>query len=168
MAGTMRMDGNLAAGLLTALAGADDAVREAAGRQGLHAAARAMLKAARRKAPVGRKGQARRDAVARSKQRKDRRARPLKQTGYVRRIKPNPKRGDLDWAAALGFSAYHARLVELGHGGPKPAPPHPYFAPALLAARSEALAAAVDATDRALAQSIRGVARKAEAVSRRR
>ena len=68
----------------------------------------------------------------------------------------------------LGFSAYHARLVELGHGGPKPAPPHPYFAPALLAARSEALAAAVDATDRALARSIRGVARKAEAVSRRR
>lgn len=164
----MRLDGDLGGALLTALDGADEAVRVAAGKYGLPAAARTMLKAVRRKAPVGRKGRARAAAVARSKRRRDRRARPLKQTGYVSRLKPNADRGDADWGAAFGFSAYHARLVELGHDGPKPAPPHPYFAPAALSARGDALAAAADATDDALRRLTRAVARKSEAILRLR
>lgn len=158
MAGLIRLDGDLGRGLLEALQGADDAVKEAAGKYGLPAAGRAILKTARKKAPRKRKAGAAWSRV------RDKRARPLRLTGYVSRIKPN--RTYPYWGAAVGFSAYHARLVELGHGG-KPAPPHPYFAPAVLAARGEALAAAVEATDRALEKSIRGVARKAEAETRR-
>lgn len=159
MAGRMRLDGDIGRGLLEALRGADEEVKEAAGKYGLPAAGRAILKAARKKAPSKRKAGAGWSRV------KDKRARPLRMTGYVSRIKPN--RTYPYWGAAVGFSAYHARLVELGHGGPKPAPPHPYFAPAALAARNEALAAAVDATDRALEKSIRGVARNAETAVRR-
>lgn len=31
--------------------------------------------------------------------------------------------------------AHHAHLVEFGHGGPHPAPPHPYMRPALMSQR---------------------------------
>lgn len=36
-------------------------------------------------------------------------------------------------------SAPHARLVEFGHGGPKPAPEHPYMRPAYEATKDQAL-----------------------------
>lgn len=33
--------------------------------------------------------------------------------------------------------AFHRHIVEFGHGGPAPAPPHPYMAPAIQATRSK-------------------------------
>jgi len=39
---------------------------------------------------------------------------------------------------AFGKDAPHAKLVEYGHGGPKPAPPHPFARPAYEAAKDEA------------------------------
>lgn len=33
--------------------------------------------------------------------------------------------------------AFHRHLVEFGHGGPSPAPAHPYMQPAILATRSQ-------------------------------
>jgi HK97 gp10 family phage protein len=36
-----------------------------------------------------------------------------------------------DGGAIVQASAPHSHLVEFGHGGPKPAPPHPFLRPAL-------------------------------------
>ena len=166
MPGQMQLQGNVGNALLDMLDGADELVRYAAGRYGLPAAARAILRAGRKRAPVGRKGSARKAAVERAKSRKDRRALPLKRTGYVKRLKPRPQVGDPNWGAAVGFSAYHARLVELGHGGPKPAPPHPYFAPAALAARGTALDEAARATDQNMLRASRGLRAHLENVAR--
>ena len=43
-------------------------------------------------------------------------------------------------AAGAGgrHKAYHAHLVEYGHGGPRPAPPHPFFRKGLDAGRARA------------------------------
>lgn len=38
----------------------------------------------------------------------------------------------------IGNGAPHAHLVEFGHGGPKPAPEHPFMAPAYEATKEEA------------------------------
>lgn len=59
---------------------------------------------------------------------------------------------DVGLIAEFGVSykrtkARHAHLVEYGHGGPKPAPPHPFWAPAVEAkgeAVVDALVAAVN------------------------
>lgn len=40
----------------------------------------------------------------------------------------------------IGNHAPHAHLVEFGHGGPAPAPEHPFMAPAYEAAKDEAYA----------------------------
>lgn len=40
--------------------------------------------------------------------------------------------------------APHAHLVEFGHGGPKPAPPHPFMRPAYEAKKAEARAILVE------------------------
>lgn len=166
MPGQIRMDGDLSAGLLAMLDGADSLVRYAAGRYGMTAAARQILRAARKRAPVGRRGAARKAAVERAKERKDKRALPLKRTGYVKTLRPNLAKGDADWAAAVGFAAYHAMLVELGHGGPKPAKAHPYFAPAALAARGAALEAAGRATTDNMHRAARSLANHTQRVAR--
>ena len=44
-------------------------------------------------------------------------------------------------------SARHAHLVEDGHGGPHPAPPHPFWEPAVQAHYQEALQALDDTID---------------------
>lgn len=40
--------------------------------------------------------------------------------------------------------AHHAHLVEGGHGGPHPAPPHPFWEPAVRAHATEAVEAMLD------------------------
>ena len=40
--------------------------------------------------------------------------------------------------------AYHAHLVEGGHGGPHPAPPHPFWRPTVQAHGTEAVNALID------------------------
>ena len=46
----------------------------------------------------------------------------------------------------LRADAPHAHLVELGHGGPHPAPPHPFLVPAVEETRDRQLKAAAKAT----------------------
>ena len=44
------------------------------------------------------------------------------------------------WQTHVG--RFYAYWVEYGHGGPKPAPPHPFFRPAIAAKRNDAIARA--------------------------
>ena len=48
--------------------------------------------------------------------------------------------------------ARHAHLVEGGHGGPHPAPPHPFWEPAVLVHGQEAVDAVNDVTDEIIDQ----------------
>jgi len=50
----------------------------------------------------------------------------------------------------LRADAPHAALVELGHGGPHPAPPHPFLVPAVMSAPGEQLRAAAKVAEREL------------------
>ena len=50
----------------------------------------------------------------------------------------------------LAAESPHAHLVELGHGGPRPAGPHPFMVPAVVMTRTEQLQAAGRAVFRAL------------------
>jgi len=49
-----------------------------------------------------------------------------------------------------GHEAPHAQLVEYGHGGPKPAPPHPFMRPAYEATKDEAMRIAMEKIKAAL------------------
>jgi len=61
---------------------------------------------------------------------------PLGPTGRLKRAciaKKMPRRGSnpaVSIAAVNYKVAPHMHLVEFGHGGPRPAPPHPFFRPA--------------------------------------
>ena len=50
----------------------------------------------------------------------------------------------------FGNDAPHAHLVEFGHGGPAPAPEHPFMAPAYEATKDEAMRIVRDAIAEAL------------------
>ena len=63
-------------------------------------------------------------------------------TGLLRsKIKVRTRRGRVELAA----EAPHAHLIELGHGGPQPAPPHPFMEPAIRNTVSRQLEAAAKA-----------------------
>lgn len=58
-------------------------------------------------------------------------------TGKLRKSIKKQKRKSKDFAASVELydwivraTAPHAHLVEFGHGGPRPAPPHPFLQPA--------------------------------------
>ena len=56
------------------------------------------------------------------------RIRPHRRTGNLERgIRVLRKRGRRATMILVASTARHSHLVELGHGGPKPAPPHPYL-----------------------------------------
>ena len=56
---------------------------------------------------------------------------------------------------AGGAGARQALLVEYGHGGPHPAPPHPYLEPAISGTRSLQFKAAVAAMRRSLVAALK-------------
>ena len=51
--------------------------------------------------------------------------------------------------ASLESHAPHSYVVERGHGGPRPAPPHPFLEAAVMGTRQKQLRAAAAAIDRA-------------------
>lgn len=67
---------------------------------------------------------------------------PLGPTGNLKRsivAKPFQKKGrGLSFVAVDRKIAPHAGLVEFGHGGPRPAPPHPFFRPVIDSYKGEA------------------------------
>jgi len=71
---------------------------------------------------------------------------PLGPTGNLRKgigTKLVVYQGDETAVLMVGVNfrkAPHAHLVEYGHGGPQPAPPHPFLRPAFDAAKATALA----------------------------
>ena len=57
-------------------------------------------------------------------------------------------------AQAGGRGAFQAHLVEKGHGGPKPAPPHPYLLPAYEQTQGQQLGVAINAMRRAFDRTV--------------
>jgi len=131
--------------VLEALAGVDQEYRNQAMPPALRAAARVHLRAARARVKTGKK--------KKPKPKKGQRPTRLKLSTRVITIRKysrvgRPRTGDIpDIAVAFGFYAPHAWLVEHGHGGPKPAPPHPYLIPAVEATQGPAFQAAVTVLD---------------------
>jgi HK97 gp10 family phage protein len=61
----------------------------------------------------------------------------LKAAAYASYIPPKLGREVFAFAGIRPRKAPHAHLVEFGHGGPHPAPPHPFFRPAWDEMKSE-------------------------------
>ena len=135
-------------------------VRLVVGRTGLRAAAGIVLRAARKKAPVGKGRISRKRAINILAGHK--RSRALKDTGYAKSVKPKAQYDN--FAAVAGFSAPHSWLVEHGHGGPRgPARPHPYLAPAI----RETEQRCVGAIERALSRAMPEIRTAAQAAANR-
>jgi len=77
----------------------------------LLAAARKVRKRIKQKAPRGPTGN-------------------LKKAAYAKALPATMTRPTVAFAGIRARKAPHAHLVEFGHGGPHPAPPHPFLRPA--------------------------------------
>ncbi len=74
-------------------------------------AARKVQKRIKEKAPLGPTGK-------------------LKKSTYAKALPPTMTGSAVAFAGVRAKAAPHAHLVEYGHGGPHPAPPHPFIRPA--------------------------------------
>jgi len=54
----------------------------------------------------------------------------LKKSTYAKALPPTVTQRAVAFAGVRARKAPHAHLVEYGHGGPHPAPPHPFIRPA--------------------------------------
>ena len=105
---------------------------------GLIAAARVVRDEARQTAAFADKSGRLRDSI-----RASRRAQTVYTSAGRKRVP-----GAAAQVRAGGPGAEQAMLVEYGHGGPHPAPPHPYLEPSLISTRSRQFAAAASAMRR--------------------
>ena len=136
-------------------------LRIAVGKSGLRAAAGIVLRSAQKKAPIGTGRISRKRAINIAAG--QRRSLSLRDTGYAKSIRP--KAQYKDWASAVGFSAYHAYLVEHGHGGPRgPAKPHPYLQPAIRETDKRCVGAIEKALAKAMPEIRRATQRAADRV----
>jgi len=95
-------------------------------KQAVNQAATPIRKQAQKNAPVGKTGNLKRNIIKKSKLYKNQ-AVVLSVVGGQYKKDPSEE-----------GSANHAHLVEFGHGGPKPAPPHPFMRPAFDATKGKA------------------------------
>lgn len=91
------------------------------GRRGVAKGARLMVKSAKAKAPV-RTGQLKKSLGFRPRTYK---------TGLFAVIGPRAGFETVDESGKKHDPKKIAHLVEMGHGGPRPAPPHPFLRPAM-------------------------------------
>ena len=61
----------------------------------------------------------------------------LKKAVYAKALPETSKSVAVAFAGIRPRKAPHASLVEYGHGGPHPAPPHPFFRPAVDSVKDE-------------------------------
>lgn len=137
-----------AAALLRKLKDIDKRAGNKAARKGLGNAGNVVLRAMKAKVPVGT------GSLKRSLGRKVSRKKRLgglasiigSRVGEVAGTgKWKSKRRDGKLAAGSVKPHKYAHLVELGHGGPHPAPPHPFMRPAYDESRSAIMAAIIEA-----------------------
>jgi HK97 gp10 family phage protein len=76
----------------------------------------------------------------------------LKAATYATAYPPTTSSQAVAFAGIRPRKAPHAHLVEFGHGGPQPAPPHPFFRPA----RDEMLPIVKEDIAKALGKTIEG------------
>jgi len=115
----------------------------------VRAGARVVAKQVKTEAPVGETGN-------------------LKKSVVVRTVKKRFRTSDR--LVFVGFkkpAGSHAHLVEFGHGGPHPAPPHPFIVPAAVKTRESAVRTIITALGDQINKQATGLIKKFGANKRR-